>query len=276
MSTNDNKNIEKPTTRNTKQSAKSKIRLKSYHKKTPLRQQPPRVKGGAFRLDPFQDQAIEAVLAGRNVLVAAPTGTGKTLIAEKLAEKLMGEGLGLIYTSPLKALSNQKFADFKKMFGDERVGLVTGDVTINGDAMLTVMTTEIFRNKCFEDVEDLANIAYVVFDEIHYLDDPQRGTSWEEAILFAPPHMKILGLSATVPNVKEMASWIAEVRQAEVLVVEERRRAVPLEIRWIDPEDEILTEPEAKRKVKKLIDKRKEELEQYRDRGRKKYATTKQ
>jgi ATP-dependent RNA helicase HelY len=124
-------------------------------------------------------------------------------------------------------------------------------------------------------VEDLASIAYVVFDEIHYLDDPQRGTSWEEAILFAPPHMKILGLSATVPNVKEMASWIAEVRQTDVLVVEERRRAVPLEIRWVDPEDEILTEPEAKRKVKKLIDRRKEELDQYRDRGRKKYATTK-
>lgn len=273
MSNIDSKNTEQATVKN--KVGRSKIKLKSYHKKSPVRTPQHRLQEEDFTLDPFQIQAIEAVLAGRNVLVAAPTGTGKTLIAEKLAEKLMGEGLGLIYTSPLKALSNQKYADFVNMFGKERVGLVTGDVTINGDAMLTVMTTEIFRNKCFEDLEDLANIAYVVFDEIHYLDDPQRGTSWEEAILFAPPHMRILGLSATVPNVKEMASWIAEVRQTEVLVVEERRRAVPLEILWIDPENELLTEPEARRKVRKLIDKRKEELDRYKESGRKKYAAAK-
>ncbi|MEG6616215.1 DEAD/DEAH box helicase [Peptococcaceae bacterium 1198_IL3148] len=251
---------------------KSKIRIKSFYKKTPLRKETqPVAPAGPFQLDDFQAEAIEAVLAGRNVLVAAPTGTGKTLIAEKLAEKLMDEGMGLIYTSPLKALSNQKYADFREMFGDERVGLVTGDVTINGDAMLTVMTTEIFRNKCFEDVEQLANIAYVVFDEIHYLDDPHRGTSWEEAILFAPPHMKILGLSATVPNVKEMATWIAEVRNAEVLVVEERKRAVPLEINWVTPDNEIINEHEAKRQVKKLSDKRKEEQEEYKARKRNKF-----
>ncbi|WP_238442439.1 DEAD/DEAH box helicase [Desulfofalx alkaliphila] len=226
---------------------------------------------GPIQLDDFQVEAIEAVLAGRNVLVAAPTGTGKTMIAEKLAEKVMGEGMGLIYTSPLKALSNQKFSDFKEMFGDKRVGLVTGDITINGDAPLTVMTTEIFRNKCFEDLEDLHNIAYVVFDEIHYLDDPHRGTAWEESILFAPPHINILGLSATVPNVKEVATWIAEVRNTDVLVVEERERAVPLEINWVSPDNYILNESQAKRRVKKLIEKRKEEIQQLRTRGRKKY-----
>jgi ATP-dependent RNA helicase HelY len=267
---NDNTHDHEETKQNKK--LKSKIRIKSFHKKTPIRKETqPTAPAGPFHLDEFQAEAIEAVLAGRNVLVAAPTGTGKTLIAEKLAEKLIGEGMGLIYTSPLKALSNQKYADFREMFGDERVGLVTGDVTINGDAMLTVMTTEIFRNKCFEDVADLANIAYVVFDEIHYLDDPERGTSWEEAILFAPPHMKILGLSATVPNVKEMATWIAEVRNADVLVVEERKRAVPLEINWITPEDEIVTEQEAKRKVKKLSEKRKEEQEEYKSKNHKKF-----
>ena len=243
-----------------------------FEKKRPERREArPLINTGPVQLDEFQTTAIEAVLNGQNVLVAAPTGTGKTLIAEKLAEKVMGEGMGLVYTSPLKALSNQKFSDFKEMFGADRVGLVTGDITINGDAPLAVMTTEIFRNKCFEDVDDLANIAYVVFDEIHYLDDPHRGTAWEEAILFAPGHIKILGLSATVPNVKEMATWIAEVREATVLVVEERQRAVPLEISWITPDHEIVDESQARRAVKKLVEKRKEELQEIRARGRKRY-----
>lgn len=256
----------------TKAKGRSQKRGYPQQKRRPVRRTAePIAPTGPLQLDRFQSEAIDAVLAGRNVLVAAPTGTGKTLIAEKLAEKVMGEGKGLVYTSPLKALSNQKFADFKKMFGDDRVGLVTGDITINGDAPLTVMTTEIFRNKCFEDVEDLHNIAYVVFDEIHYLDDPHRGTAWEESILFAPPHVNILGLSATVPNVQEVATWIAEVRNSDVLVVEERERAVPLEINWVSPDQYILNESQAKRKVKKLIENRKEEIEQFKARGRKKY-----
>ena len=243
------------------------------HKKKPLKRgvkkrpahrksQPPNAEI-PMRLDVFQAEAIEAVLNGHNVLVAAPTGTGKTLIAEKLAEKVLSEGRGLVYTSPLKALSNQKFADFTEMFGADYVGLVTGDITINGDAPLTVMTTEIFRNKCFEDVDDLENIAYVVFDEIHYLDDPHRGTAWEESILFAPPHIKILGLSATVPNVSDVAAWIAEVRGSDVQVVEEHKRAVPLDIKWITPENEIISASQAKNRVKKLLAKRKEEAEKY-------------
>lgn len=229
-------------------------------KKRPVRRkQPPLISDGPLQLDEFQLEAIEAVLSGHNVLVAAPTGTGKTLIAEKLAEKVLSEGKGLVYTSPLKALSNQKFSDFTEMFGPEKVGLVTGDITINGDAPLTVMTTEIFRNKCFEDVKELDNIVYVVFDEIHYLDDPHRGTAWEESILFAPPHIKILGLSATVPNVEEVAAWIAEVRRSDVLVVEEHQRAVPLDIKWITPDYKIIGYSQARRWVKKMIKKRNEE-----------------
>ncbi len=238
------------------QPLKRGVKKRPVHRKT----QPPNAEQ-PMQLDEFQAEAIEAVLNGHNVLVAAPTGTGKTLIAEKLAEKVLSEGRGLVYTSPLKALSNQKFADFTEMFGRDFVGLVTGDITINGDALLTVMTTEIFRNKCFEDVEDLDNIAYVVFDEIHYLDDPHRGTAWEESILFAPPHIKILGLSATVPNVDEVAQWIAEVRESDVLVVEEHRRAVPLDIKWITPENEIIGASQAKSRVKKMLAKRKEEAE---------------
>ncbi|MTI79285.1 MAG: DEAD/DEAH box helicase [Firmicutes bacterium] len=256
---------------NKKQSKGRGPRVQGRNKKRPERHQvQQQTDTGPIELDKFQVKAIEAVLNGNNVLVAAPTGTGKTLIAEKLAEKVMGEGKGLVYTSPLKALSNQKYADFKKMFGDEKVGLVTGDITINGDAPLTVMTTEIFRNKCFEDIEDLENTAYVVFDEIHYLDDPHRGTAWEEAILFAPDQVKILGLSATVPNVREMATWIGEVRQCEVLVVEEFKRAVPLEIQWIDPENDLLSKTQAKRQVRKLVDKQKGSIQQLRQQHDKK------
>ncbi|MCL0032754.1 DEAD/DEAH box helicase [Peptococcaceae bacterium] len=216
-----------------------------------------------WTLDEFQVEAIEAVLNGENVLVAAPTGTGKTLIAEKLAEKALKEPKEIIYTSPLKALSNQKFNDFKKLFGEHNVGLVTGDITINGNALLTVMTTEIFRNKCFEEPEKLKDVVYVVFDEIHYLDDLHRGTAWEEAILFAPLHIKILGLSATVPNIDEIASWISEVRKSNVKVVVEKKRAVPLIINWISPENKLLSKSQAKRKIKKLIKAKREKARFY-------------
>lgn len=214
-------------------------------KRRPVRKDVPQPGERVFKLDDFQAQAIEAALAGKNVLVAAPTGTGKTVIAEGLIEAELKRGMGAVYTSPLKALSNQKFVDFRQRFGDDTVGLVTGDISINPYAPLLIMTTEIFRNRCFSEPEGLANIACVVFDEIHYLDDPERGTAWEESIIFAPPHIRFLGLSATVPNIQEIADWMGEVRGEPVTVVQELKRAVPLNIQWMTVDGTVLEEDEA-------------------------------
>lgn len=207
---------------------------------------------GPLKLDEYQEKAIAALQEGHSVLVAAPTGTGKTLIAEKLVERVLEQGREVIYTSPLKALSNQKYRDFARLYGYDRVGLITGDVSINERAQLLVMTTEIFRNWCFANPEWMEGISHVIFDEIHYLDDVERGTAWEESIIFAPPHIRILGLSATVPNIHELAAWMEEVRGTGVVVVEEYRRAVPLEINWISPDNEVLNEEEARDEIEAL------------------------
>lgn len=211
---------------------------------------------GPFRLDPFQEKAVEFLVEGNNVLVAAPTGTGKTLIAEMLIERVLSDGRGSVYTSPIKALSNQKYRDFAGRFGKERVGLITGDVSVNERALLLVMTTEIFRNWCFANPEMLDGMTHVIFDELHYLDDRERGTAWEESIIFAPPHIRIVGLSATVPNVRELASWIADVRGQPVKVIEERRRAVPLELSWISPEGDLMGEEEAREHIARRLERR--------------------
>lgn len=224
-------------------------------KKRPLRRQetatPP---DGALTLDDFQIEAAEALREGLSVLVSAPTGNGKTLVAEMLARDVMSQGLGMIYTSPLKALSNQKYRDFKALFGNDSVGLVTGDISINPAAPMLIMTTEIFRNWCLSEPQQLEKTSYVVFDEIHYLDDAERGTTWEESILFAPPHIKILGLSATVPNVDEMADWISSVRGGNVVVILEKRRIVPLAVRWLLPSGRIVSEREARGKIGDLAE----------------------
>jgi len=220
---------------------------------------PPPPPAGPLELDHFQQQAVRAALAGRHVLVAAPTGTGKTVIAERLIEAVIERGKAAVYTSPLKALSNQKFVDFRNVFGDEMVGLVTGDISINPYAPLLIMTTEIFRNRCFSEPEGLDDVACVVFDEIHYLDDPERGTAWEESIIFAPPHVKFLGLSATVPNIQEIADWMSEVRGEPVEVVVETNRAVPLAINWLSSEGIILDEDEAREYIEQAVKKRSEE-----------------
>jgi len=223
-----------------------------------LKRKPPRTKQEPLAvplelvLDPFQEQSIKALLEGQSVLVAAPTGTGKTLVAEKIVQEVLAMGKEVIYTSPLKALSNQKFRDFGELFGKDRVGLITGDVSINDRAPLLVMTTEIFRNWCFANPEWMDKISHVIFDEVHYLDDADRGTAWEESIIFAPPHIKILGLSATVPNIRELADWMAEVRGFPVAVVVETRRAVPLEINWISTEGDVLNEDEAREEIEDM------------------------
>jgi superfamily II RNA helicase len=179
-------------------------------------------------LFPFQARAAEAIHEGKSVVVAAPTGAGKTLVADVAIAEALGEGRRVVYTSPVKALSNQKFRDFRADYGESRVGIMTGDVTIGPDAPLLIMTTEIFRNTIFEDPKRLDAFDFVVFDEVHYLDDLERGTVWEESILYAPRHVRIVALSATVPNVQELADWIAQVRERPVTVVVETERPVPL------------------------------------------------
>ncbi len=179
------------------------------------------------RYDPFQEKAIAAINEGSSVIVCAPTGAGKTAIAEHTIERCLERGEKVIYTSPVKALSNQKFRDFSKNYPD-KVGILTGDVNINSDAPTLIMTTEIFRNKILEKESSLKHYTWIIFDEIHYLDDIERGSVWEESLIFLPDHMRILGLSATIPNVHELVGWLKSIHQHDIRVIEETKRPVPL------------------------------------------------
>ena len=181
-----------------------------------------------LKLFPFQRQAIAAIFSGKAVMVAAPTGAGKTLVADYAIERALEGKRRVVYTSPVKALSNQKYRDFREAYGETAVGLMTGDVTIQPDALLLVMTTEIFRNTIFEAPERLGGFDFAIFDEVHYLDDRERGTVWEESLIYAPRHIRTVALSATVPNVKALAAWISEVRDRPVEVIIEEERPVPL------------------------------------------------
>lgn len=183
-----------------------------------------------FELDRFQKEAIGWIEKGHSVLVSAPTGSGKTVIAERAIQQAMARGENAIYTAPVKALSNQKYRDFRAQYGDDQVGILTGDVSINPDAAILVMTTEIYRNSLFENSERIQKTGWIIFDEVHYLDDAERGTVWEEALLFTPPHIRILALSATVPNVHQLADWIRKIHDRPVEIVEEYHRPVPLEM----------------------------------------------
>lgn len=181
--------------------------------------------------DAFQVDAVRAAMDGKDVLVVAPTGSGKTWIAERIAARSLEVGVGFVYASPLKALSNQKYRDFCRLFGEESVGIITGDVTINGTAPLLVMTTEILRNKCLCSPGDLDRVEWVTIDEFHLIDS-DRGAAWEESVIFAPGHIRLLCLSATVPNYDEVAAWLSYVRNRRVEVIVEVRRPVPLSWRW--------------------------------------------
>jgi superfamily II RNA helicase len=181
-----------------------------------------------YTLDPFQVEAIDELMAGHSVLVSAPTGVGKTLIADYLIDQVIKRNDQVIYTAPIKALSNQKYKEFKALYGEERVGIITGDVVINPEAPVTLMTTEIFRNILHQDPKRVEGITHIIFDEIHYLSDEDRGTVWEESIIFMPPGMRLLGLSATIPNAEELAAWISEIKGHEVAVIRKFKRSVPL------------------------------------------------
>ena len=190
-----------------------------------------------FRLDAFQREAIELLEATRGVLVAAPTSSGKTVVAEYpmwrslLAPAELRRHARVVYTSPLKALSNQKFHDLQARYGAPNVGLVTGEHTINDSAPLVVMTTEILRNLLYDDPARLDLVGDVVLDEIHYIDDHPRGTVWEEIIIEAPRHIRLIGLSATISNVDEVAAWMRGLR-GEIGTVVRTERPVPLEM-WL-------------------------------------------
>jgi len=189
-----------------------------------------------FTLDPFQQQAVDALSEGHSVLVAAPTGSGKTLVAEHALDLAVQTGQRAFYTSPIKALANQKFRDFSRRYGTEAVGLLTGDNSIRGDASVVVMTTEVLRNMLYVDAPGLDRLGWVVLDEVHYLQDKYRGPVWEEVILHLDPSVKLVSLSATVSNIDQLGDWLETVR-GTTTVVRSSKRPVKLTemLAWAEP-----------------------------------------
>ena len=187
-------------------------------------------------LDKFQEDAIKAVDNNHSAVVSAPTGSGKTLIADYIIDKDIEEDIKVIYTAPIKALSNQKYKEFSEAFGEDKVGLLTGDVVINPEAKVLIMTTEIYRNMALGNDHSLNNLSYVIFDEIHYINDVERGYVWEESIIFSDENVRFLCLSATIPNAKEFARWIESIKNHEVKVIKHSRRPVPLHKKFYDSE----------------------------------------
>jgi len=185
-----------------------------------------------FPLDAFQLDAAAALDRGGSVLVAAPTGSGKTVVAEFAIEQALAGGHKCFYTTPLKALSNQKFGDLVAAHGPHAVGLLTGDNSINGGAPVVVMTTEVLRNMLYERSDTLEGLRSVVLDEVHYLQDPYRGAVWEEVLIHLPPSVSVVCLSATISNAEEFGEWIQTLRGETGVVIEERR-PVPLEHHYL-------------------------------------------
>ncbi len=194
-----------------------------------------------LKLDKFQEDAIAAIEANKSVIVSAPTGSGKTLIADYIIERDLNKGLQVVYTAPIKALSNQKYKEFTAQLGEGKVGLLTGDAVRNSNAPVLIMTTEIYRNMVLADDPAIRDVSYVIFDEIHYINDIERGYVWEESIIFSPPHIRMLCLSATIPNADEFARWIAKIKGHEVVVVQHTERPVPLHLSFFDSELGITT-----------------------------------
>ena len=194
--------------------------------------------GFDFELDDFQKEAVKYIDDGKSVVVCAPTGAGKTCIAEHAIHRALENGTKLIYTTPLKALSNQKFTDFGRKYGEDKVGLLTGDTSINRDAQIVVMTTEVFRNMLYgtnlgELAKNLLGVKYVVLDEVHYMNDEERGTVWEESIIYCPSDIQIIALSATVANAEQLCGWINTIHSDTECVYTDFR-PVPLRFYYYD------------------------------------------
>jgi superfamily II RNA helicase len=182
--------------------------------------------GLRFPLDPFQRRSFDALDAGESVLVAAPTGSGKTLVADYAAGLALDAGRKAFYTTPIKALSNQKFAEFSHRYGEQRVGLLTGDISHQPRASIVVMTTEVLRNMLFTRSGLLDDVGVVVLDEVHYLQDPYRGSVWEEVLVLTPAGVQFVSLSATVSNASDFGAWLRSVRGPTRVVVERHRPVV--------------------------------------------------
>ena len=191
-----------------------------------------------FELDDFQKQACDCISAGKSVVVCAPTGAGKTVIAEHAVHCAIKEGKKVFYTTPLKALSNQKYNDFSEKYGYDKTGLLTGDTSINRNAQIVIMTTEVFRNMLYGTnfgsvTDNLKDVKYVVLDEVHYMNDEQRGTVWEESIIYCPTNVQIIALSATVANADKLTDWINTVHSRTELINTDFR-PVPLRFFYFD------------------------------------------
>ncbi len=191
-----------------------------------------------FELDDFQKEACEHISNGKSVVVCAPTGAGKTVIAQHAIHCALRDGKRVFYTTPLKALSNQKFSDFSEQYGADKVGLLTGDTSFNRNAQIVVMTTEVFRNMLYGTnfgsvTDNMKEVRYVILDEVHYMNDEQRGTVWEESIIYCPTNVQIIALSATVANADKLTEWINTVHSKTELVNTDFR-PVPLRFFYFD------------------------------------------
>ena len=191
-----------------------------------------------FELDDFQKDACNFINKGKSVVVCAPTGAGKTVIAQHAIHRALEEGKRIFYTTPLKALSNQKYYDFGEKYGQDKVGLLTGDTSINRNGQIVVMTTEVFRNMLYGTnfgsvTDNMKDVKYVVLDEVHYMNDEQRGTVWEESIIYCPTNVQIIALSATVANADELTDWINTVH-SDTKLVDTDFRPVPLRFFYFD------------------------------------------
>lgn len=196
-----------------------------------------------FVPDPWQEDALEKLQTG-DVIVSVPTGSGKTYVAVEAAKRAMEENRTVIYTSPLKALSNTKFTDFSRIFGADRVGILTGDRRDNGQAPLLIMTTEILRNLLYDaaggeiDVR-LDTLGLVIMDESQYLADPERGVVWEETIIFCPAQARLLLLSASIGNPHDIADWLSSIRSTPCHLIKHSKRTVPLRAGYLHPDSKL-------------------------------------